>query len=170
VKQHGGFVTVESSLGTGSVFRAFFPLVAAQGDLPAAQKPVAESLRGGGQRILLVEDYQAVREFTLKALESNGYRVTAVATAKEALDVFNREGGRLDMILSDVILPDRNGVDLVDALLSARPGMRVLFVSGHIDREPLMCRIAEKSRPFLRKPYTLEELLAAVRDALVHVS
>ncbi|MEW6378433.1 MAG: PAS domain S-box protein [bacterium] len=167
VKQHEGFIQVESELGRGSTFRIYLPvLVIAKTDdesLDAASLPEAP---GNGERILLVEDETEVREFASIMLRENGYLLFEAASADEAVRIFDREKEHFHLLFSDVALPDKNGLELVDQLLSRKPGLKVLLCSGYTDERSQWSAIRERNFRFLKKPYTLNDMLQAVRDAL----
>ena len=166
VRQHGGWITAASQPGEGAIFRIYLP--ASDRD-PRQETPKAElleELQGAGQRILLVEDEKAVREFAKLALSNNGYVVLDAADADQADEIVAREDRQFDLVLSDVVLPGRSGVQLVDRLLDTKPELRVLLTSGHMDRRSQWPVIRERGFPFLQKPYSLIALLQATRAAL----
>ena len=164
IRQHDGWISVYTEPGEGTVFKVYLP--ASSGDKLAA--PVsgapAQRLRGSGQRILLVEDEDAVRTFATRALRENGYVVCDAASADEALDVFDREAGQFDVVFSDVVLPGLSGIRLVDRLLALRPDLEVLLSSGYTDQKSQWPVIREKGFRFLQKPYSLPDLLGAIED------
>jgi DNA-binding NtrC family response regulator len=125
-----------------------------------------EELQGSGERILLVEDEEDVREFLTRALRENGYVAFAAANAKEALDIFEREKEYLHLVLTDVVLPDLSGLELVDQLLSRNPQLLVLMSSGYTDDKSQWPVIRERGFPFLQKPYALADLLRVIREVI----
>jgi DNA-binding NtrC family response regulator len=122
--------------------------------------------RGNSEGILLVEDDNEVREFIKKALRINGYEVFDAPDFHEAMNVFKREGKRIDLLLSDVVLPDGTGVHLADQLVSRNPSLRVLLSSGYTEQRSQWDIISRKGYGFLQKPYELAALLDALRKAL----
>jgi len=170
VKQHGGWVNVESVVGRGSTFRVFLPAVLSPGIDKSMEKTSTEDLDGHGKRVLLVEDEKMLREFTSKTLTENGYTVFGAGKAEEARVLFEREQGQFDIILSDVVLPDTDGITLVDSLLLQKPKLKVIITSGYMDDKSQWPVIQEKGYPFLKKPYSLHELLKGVRTALKQIS
>jgi signal transduction histidine kinase/CheY-like chemotaxis protein len=168
VKQHGGWITVKSSPGTGSAFSIFIP--ASSGKAPIkeaaaedAPRP-AEGPRGASERILMVEDEQAVREITGKILEESGYIVFSAEDADEALEIFERESGLFDIILSDVVLTGVNGIELAKQLIKKKPELRVILTSGYIGDQSSWETISELGFKFLQKPYSLNLLLETIHS------
>ncbi len=125
-----------------------------------------EELQGHGERVLLVEDEEMLREFAVLTLSKNGYVVFAAAKAEEALELFEREKGEFHMVFSDVVLPGINGVELVEQLLVKKPELKVLLSSGYMDDKSRLSVIKERNFNFLQKPYTLEKLLNSMKKAL----
>jgi signal transduction histidine kinase/CheY-like chemotaxis protein len=167
VEQHHGGIDVETAVGAGTSFRVFLP---ASDKAPAAA-PIGPAAReamplGHGQRILLVEDEDAVNRFVTTALSKHGYEVLSAVDVRQAWHVFEREKGRFDLVFSDAVLPDGNGVDLIGRLLRTRPEMRALLSSGHTDKEALLRLAVEREISFLQKPYSLPDLLRTVNDVL----
>lgn len=167
VRQHGGWIHVYSEPGRGSLFRIYIPVAEGEGKTEAAvEQRVAEVPVGSGERILLVEDENVVRDFAVRALRERGYTVVAAETAEEALATFEREGGDFGLVFSDVVLPGKSGVQLVDEILARRPGVPVLLSSGYADRKSQWPVIQERGFHFLQKPYSLIDLLNNIHDML----
>ena len=167
VKQHSGFIDVQSQPDQGSTFRVYLPVMSASKPEDRSEKKVSSlKLDGKGERILLVEDEDIVRNFMTNVLGRSGYIVFGTATFREAMDVFERENGKFRLILSDVVLPDGNGVQLVEQLQSRKPDMGVLLCSGYFDEKLEMIKIFDNDLLFLQKPFTIPGLLQAVKEAV----
>ncbi|MEW5800485.1 MAG: PAS domain S-box protein [bacterium] len=167
VKQHEGFIHVESEAGQGATFRVYLPALAITRPEDETLKVISPlKSRGSGERILLVEDEDEVREYTLRMLRENGFCVFEAASAEEALDIFEKEKGNIHLVFSDVALPGQNGLELVEQLLSRKPQLRVLLCSGYTDEKSQWPLIRERNFRFLKKPFTLNNLLQAVKEAL----
>lgn len=164
IRQHDGWISVESEPGEGTVFEIYLPASDGADARDEAFEDARPRIRGAGQRILLVEDEESVRAFAARALRENGYIVCEASCADEALDVFDREAGRFDVVFSDVVLPGLSGIRLVDRLLALRPDLEVLLSSGYTDQKSQWPVIREKGFRFLQKPYSLPDLLGAIED------
>lgn len=166
IQQYGGWVEVESQLGLGSTFRVYLPALPADGEQIHKAPPSLSELGGVGQRVLLVEDNPGVCEAISDMLQTGGYKVVEAGSAAEALVAFEQAGEDLALVLSDVVLPDHDGVALVDQLVAQSPNLRVLLTSGYADQRVQWPIILERGYPFLHKPFGVSELLAAVGEVL----
>jgi two-component system cell cycle sensor histidine kinase/response regulator CckA len=186
VKQTGGFIYPESEAGKGTAFRIFLPrhvpsadeasdtlppltespgiadVLAAAEDAPA---PPSADLTGHGT-ILLVEDEEGLRALNARGLVSRGYSVLQAGNGVEAIEVLEREGGKVDLVVSDVVMPEMDGPTLLKELRRRNPALKIIFVSGYAEDA------FEKSLPkgeqfsFLPKPFTLKQLVAAVKETM----
>ena len=165
VKQSGGFVWVYSEPGLGATFKIYLPTVEQQADEIPAPKPVAKSV-GGRETILLVEDEAALRQPAREFLSSKGYTVIEAMDGDDALGIANNHTGRIDLMITDVIMPHMGGAELAETLAEKRPQMKVLFVSGYAENTILGHGPADVMTRFLQKPFSLEELARKIRTVL----
>jgi PAS domain S-box-containing protein len=168
-RQHGGWVHVYSQVGEGTTFKLYFPaLVSAEEPSAVSIPPPSEvESKGKGQRILLVEDEDGVRALALRILTENNYQVTAAATVGEALKLYAAAEAPFEMVLSDVVLPDGNGLELVEQLLEKQPGLRVLMASGYTDERSRWPTIQARGLRFIPKPYPVAMLLRTVHEVIM---
>jgi signal transduction histidine kinase/ActR/RegA family two-component response regulator len=166
VKQHEGWINVTSDPGNGSNFEVYLPAVSESAAPAAKETEIQTDLRGEGERILLVEDERSVQEYTVKALVRSGYSVTSASSSEEAMQWFEKEGGRFDLVFSDVVLPDQSGIELAEKFIAKKPKIKVLLCSGYTDQKSQWPIIRKKGFRYLQKPYSLNDLLKALREVL----
>ena len=171
VKQTGGYVFADSEVGKGTTFRVYLPQhIVAHEDEVASQravkkKEVTRDLTGTG-RVLLVEDEDIVRNVAARALVRQGYEELEAGTGIEALEVMAREQGRVDIVVSDVIMPEMDGPTLLKELRKTNPGLKFIFVSGYPDDAFKKSLDENEAYTFLPKPFTLPQLAAKVKEQL----
>ena len=178
VKQSGGYIYPDSVVGKGTVFRIYLPRHVeeprAEGEpaVDAAPKPVkvsaedSEDLTGGSAVVLLVEDEEAVRRGGKRMLEARGYVVHEAGTGVEALDVLKELDGAIDIVVSDVVMPEMDGPTLLRELRKDYPDMKFIFVSGYAEDAFAKNLPADAKFGFLPKPFSLKQLAIAVREML----
>ncbi len=163
VKQNHGLIDVYSEPGTGTIFRIYLPRTGAQlSDQPNAS---AVNPQGRGETVLVAEDDQRISALVGECLDWAGYRVLVCANGTEALDA-ELTLGTIDLLVTDVIMPDMNGKELADRLLRRRPQMKVLFTSGYTADTIGRHGMLEAGVEFLAKPYSPVELARRVRQCL----
>ncbi|MHB8941363.1 MAG: ATP-binding protein, partial [Desulfobacteria bacterium] len=169
VKQSGGHILARSAPGRGTSFEVCFPMVQDTGGDAAksveADTDRAEQVRRG-ETILLVEDEEAVRELVMEGLTGDGYPVLAAGDALEALSLLERHSGPVDLLLTDLMMPGMNGIDLARRLMPLHPGMKVLLMSGYSEEEIGKFVEKEPGAAFLQKPVTPSLLSRKVREVL----
>ena len=152
IRQHEGWVQVDSALKEGSTFSVYLP-AATQAPQQESDGTISlEGLEGRGERILLVEDEKSVLEFGVRVLGQYGYAVFDASSAQEALEILDREEWRFDLVFSDVVLPDKSGLDLADLILAQHPSLRILLSSGYTGRRSQWDTIRDRGFKFLQKP------------------
>ncbi len=170
VANHQGWIHVDSVLGQGTTFDIYLPATdgrrRAKGRHGDEVDVVLDDLRGSGQKVLLVEDDEEVRNVVLRLLHDNGYRVFPASSVEEARKVYAEHGGDFDLVFSDIVLPDGNGIDLAEYFMEQDPGLNVLLSSGYLDRRSQWTQMENKRVMFLQKPYSMTRLLRVVRTAM----
>jgi two-component system cell cycle sensor histidine kinase/response regulator CckA len=182
IKQTGGFIYPESKPGEGTRFNIFLPRhlaadtaerLARTGETKEVRearelkKPKAApaDLTGRG-RVLLVEDEDAVRSFAARALASRGYSVFEAASGAEALDVMAKEDGGIDLVVSDVVMPEMDGPSLLKELRQRAPHVKIIFMSGYAEEAFKKNLEGDENFHFLQKPFNLKQLAAMVKEVL----
>jgi CheY-like chemotaxis protein len=164
VKQSGGFIWVYSELGQGTTFKVYLPRVDEAVSESAAPAP-PQSLHGS-ETVLIAEDAAPVRSVAREVLRRHGYRVLAAADGPSALELAAAHPGPIDLLITDVIMPEMSGRQLADRLRDLRTTLRVLFVSGYTDDAIVRHGILEPGIAFLQKPFSPESLARKVREVL----
>lgn len=164
VEQHGGWIEVESQEGKGSVFRLFFEQVADASPGRKALDPLpGNEPRGGCETILIVEDELSVRNLVSRWLEKKGYKVLTASSGPAALRVWEQGNDRIDMLLTDMVMPDgMTGYELAQRLLAEKPALKVMFCSGYSE-EMLTAGIEGENFHFVPKPYDRIPFLRLIR-------
>jgi two-component system cell cycle sensor histidine kinase/response regulator CckA len=182
IKQTGGYIFCDSELAKGTVFRIFLPRHVAEatlaeggenGDAAAARAelkaaPGKEESRdlSGSARVLLVEDEDAVRMGSVRALASRGYEVHEASSGVEALEVFEELNGEVDIVVSDVVMPEMDGPTLLGELRKTHPDIKFIFVSGYAEDAFAKNLPADAQFGFLPKPFSLKQLATIVKEML----
>jgi PAS domain S-box-containing protein len=167
VRQHGGAIHVRSVVGGGTTFEIYLPQVEAAADTGAADEAGAAPLPATGQEtILLVEDESDVRALAREVLERQGYTVLEASDGLQAVGVYEKEGKRIDLILTDVVMPRMSGREMVDRVRATQPDMRVLYMSGYTGDAIVRHGVLDASMLLLGKPFTPVALIAKVREVL----
>jgi two-component system, cell cycle sensor histidine kinase and response regulator CckA len=165
VKQSGGYIWVDSKPGQGASFQIFLPRIEETATTVAATTPLAQTT-GGSETILLVEDAESLRKLTRSFLESHGFRVLVAQNGEEAMEVEARHSAKIDLLLTDVVMPGMNGRVLSEKLQPKQPAMRVLYMSGYTDSFIAGHGVLERGMVLLNKPFTEDALIGKVREVL----
>jgi two-component system cell cycle sensor histidine kinase/response regulator CckA len=165
VKQSGGYISIDSEVGRGTTFKIYFPQVDEEaGEIET--RPPSSALRPGEETVLLVEDDNQVRSIAAITLEMSGYDVLTAANGGEALLLSERYKGRIDLLLTDVVMPRMSGHELAHQLIELRPGTRVLYMSGYSENAIIHHGVIEEGTDFIEKPFSPEALTSRIREML----
>ena len=164
VKQHNGFIDVDSALGRGSLFRVYLPAGAGPAD-PRTETD-RDSVQRGTETILVAEDHEGLREIAQCMLEELGYHVLLARDGEEALCIFQKNQERIALALLDVVMPRMNGTDAYARMFAIDPNLPAIFVTGYSADVPLLSPNLNKDLAVLQKPYTRKALGRKVREVL----
>ena len=164
VNQCGGHIEISSELGAGTEIRIWLPRVITTADTVPVE--LEEKLQKGTETILVVEDEEVVRDFSCRILRSLGYRVLEAANGKEALELVAKCNGRIDLVFTDVVMPQMGGPEMVENLLEMRPGIKVIYTSGFTESTIVERGVALGKVRLIQKPFTRELLAQRIRHTL----
>jgi two-component system cell cycle sensor histidine kinase/response regulator CckA len=170
VKQTGGFIYVDSEAGKGTSFHIFLPRHHPEQEVQPAREPSSEpkpraDLTGQGT-ILLVEDEEGLRSLNARGLRSRGYSVIEASNGIEALEALEERDGAVDLVVSDVVMPEMDGPTLLKTMRGRNPDLKIIFVSGYAEDAFEKSLPANQQFAFLPKPFTLSQLVAAVKETM----
>ena len=173
VKQTGGFIFPYSTMGKGTTFRIYLPRhfetpaeAKAEAEAKAAEAAPEQTDLTGKGTILLVEDEDAVRTFAARALATRGYDVLQAESGEAALAIVEAHEGVIDLIVSDVVMPNMDGPTLIKELAGRLPGVKIIFVSGYAEDAFAKSLDPAQEFHFLPKPFSLKQLAAAVKGVM----
>jgi two-component system, cell cycle sensor histidine kinase and response regulator CckA len=170
VKQTGGYIFVESALGQGTTFRVYLPRHHVESEEEVvATKSLKKERQGdltGTGRVLLVEDEDAVRSFAVEALKRQGYEVIQASSGAEALELMDVNPSKVDIVVSDVIMPELDGPSMFKELRKSDPDLKIIFMSGYPDDAFKNNLDPDTKFAFLQKPFSLAQLAAKVKEEL----
>ena len=160
VTQAGGHLQLDSEPGRGTVVSAYLPAA------PGSERAVPAQVKGGGETILVVEDEDGVRDVAHRILSRDGYSVLAARDGADALAVVEGHEAQIDLLLTDVVMPEMSGAQLADRMARAQPELKVLYSSGYTSDARVLDGVLEGDVPFLQKPFSAEQLRHKVRETL----
>lgn len=167
VKQSGGHILVSSEVGLGTTVKVYLPRVQQAVVTAAAGAPqAADRSVNGSETVLLVEDEESIRKLLVRELRTVGYHVLEAGEGQEAMDLCRGHEGPIHLLLTNVVMPRISGRELAERLVSIRPDMRVLYMSGYTDDTVVRHGVQEADTAFVQKPFTSIQLLQKVRDVL----
>ena len=164
MKQHGGHISFRSEEGKGTTFEVTLPR--AEGAPQPASEETPAQVSGGRETILVVEDEPLVRDMAVEGLRARGYSVLAAENGAHALQLVRQHFGPIDLLITDLVMPQIGGSELAGLLEKARPGLRVLYTSGYTESFDVPKTMRAIGGTFLRKPYTPTILAQKVREVL----
>jgi PAS domain S-box-containing protein len=165
VTRSGGSVNVQSEVGRGTSFTVYFPIADAAEMVATPRRPVARSRARQSEKVLLVEDSEGLRELARRLLQRQGYEVLIASDAQEALRLFEQNPS-IDVLLTDVVMPGASGPELTRRLVAQRPGLKVIYMSGHTEEAVNQHGVIKPGIAFLHKPFTSETLGWKIREVL----
>ncbi|MFC1834183.1 ATP-binding protein [Thermodesulfobacteriota bacterium] len=166
IKQHRGHVSVYSELKKGTTFRVFLPRETEEAAEALRKPPAGQRRPRGNETVLIVEDEEVVLELACEMLEMVGYKMLKAGTPAEALRISEHHDEPIDLLLTDVVLPQMDGRSLFHRLSRTRPETKVLYMSGYTDDAIVRHGVLERDVHFLQKPFTLDNLLGKIREVL----
>ncbi len=166
IKQHKGWLTVDSKPAKGTTFKIYFPVYSEKTQKSSKKEGKMEIPKGNGERILVVEDDEIILKYVKKTLVKNGFQVFSAKNSNQALKIFKKESGKFDILFSDVVLPGKSGVKLAEKFLSLNPNLQVLLSSGYSDPKSQGASIQEKDFQYIEKPYKISNLLKMIQGLL----
>ncbi|MEJ2627758.1 MAG: response regulator, partial [bacterium] len=167
VKQHNGFLTVESTPNKGTTFKIYIPIYTEKEQKPIKKIEEKKITKGEGERILLVEDDEIILKYVEKTLVRNGYSVYPAQNSTQALKIFKKEKGKFDLLFTDVVIPGKNGFKLAEKFLEINKNLKVILSSGYSDPKLQGNSIKDKNFHYIEKPYKINKLLTLIQEVLL---
>jgi len=165
VKQSGGYIDLESTVGKGTTVRVYFPRTSEESVEAPEEDAITDPLKGT-ETVLVVEDEKSVRDLVAAVLSGKGYKVLTVGGGIAGLRFCEGHKGSIDLLITDVIMPEMGGVEFSVRLKAVRPGMKVLYMSGNAEHADIQKEVLRKGHPFLQKPFKQRDLLLKVREVI----
>ncbi len=165
VKQHNGHIEVYSEIGEGTTFKVYFPQVHEKAEAIVRKSPLADLPRGG-ETVFIVEDESMVRNIAIKILTRLGYKVMNAENGPNALAIIEKQQTPIDLLLTDVVMPNMNGRELAEKIKGFYPNIKILFSSGYTEDVIAHHGVLDEGIDFIGKPYTPQSLAMKVRKVL----
>jgi len=166
VKQSGGFIEVNSVLGEGTTFKVYIPIAEETISPRRLAKKASPEVASYGT-VLLAEDQDSIRDVLCEFLESKGYKVLSAQNGGQAVDIAEHHLGSIDVLVTDVIMPEIRGIELAKRATELHPDIRVIFMSGYSEDALMENRLlSERSMTLIQKPFDPEELAQKIRESL----
>lgn len=163
-ENHRGFVQIESKVGKGTTLRVYLPAAASKREEVVGSVAVAELPQGNGETVLVVDDEPAIRRIVELILNKNGYRALVAANGREALTLFQRNKERIELMVSDLMMPQQDGATTIRAIRGCKPAVRVAAITGLGEETHIADAKAAGAESFLKKPFTAHQLLSALKE------
>jgi len=164
VKQSEGFITIDSERNLGTTIKVYWPVT--EEILSKPDLKIDKAKLRGNEHLLLVEDNSQVREFSKKILENYGYTVYTAENGEIGLEQYSEQKSSINLMITDVIMPKMNGIELVEAIKKIHGKVKVLYISGYADDHLAQEDVSDKNVNFLQKPFTSKKFLLKIRDIL----
>lgn len=165
VKNHAGWISVDSKMGKGTTVRIYLPAVDMLVKEDVNKRPQAQWVKGSGT-ILVIDDEEGIAAVCRTMLERMGYRVLVAGTGQEAVDTINNFDGDINLALLDILMPDMSGEIIYPLLMKARPGLKVIVCSGYSIDGPAQKILDAGAEDFMQKPFTMADLSEKLKKAL----
>ncbi len=167
IRQHGGFVSVDSAPNHGTTFRIYLPAVKNAADLARPRsKPEETAFRGGKETLLVADDHEGIREMVRSALEGCGYRVLFAVNGEEAIRMFEEHAREISLVVLDVVMPRIGGLEAAKRMRQIRPELPVIFTTGYSADHEALTKVIETGGAVVEKPFDPKKLARRVRELL----
>ena len=165
VNQSGGYVWVYSEAGKGATFKIYLPLIEAKPE-PIFIQPATPQSPSGTETILVVEDDKLLREFICEVLVTNGYSIISASNGSEALELTLQRKNKIDLLLTDVVMPGMSGRTLAAQMMESHPALKILYMSGYTENAIVHHGVLDRGVELIQKPFTIGMLARKVREIL----
>jgi len=164
IRQSRGWIQVASEIGKGTEFEILLPAIE-EASVSKTRSAISDSAKGS-ETILVVEDEESVRGLTVLALKRLGYQVLQAENGNEAFDVIEKNADQIQLVMTDVVMPQMGGTELAEQIIRKYPKIKVVFISGYSEQATVSRRIQDKEIGFIQKPFSLHELASKIRKII----